>query len=608
MPPKKDQTALKRNLPPSSPSSPESLSKKPRRSSRINPLKEPEPETERLEQTASPSRPAGPGAPTPTSSPPPADTQVASQVYFSSAAENKEEAKDVWGYLTPMNSVHGEVLTLSKRSGCSKKTDTSTGNKKSGKKGTVGTSGYLIGRHPECDIVVDSPVVSNRHCVIFKETAGAEPLAIVEDLSSNGTFVNGTIVGRNKRRSLKQGDEITVAGGAVFVFRYPHHATAGRFEDSYTLGQRLGSGHFATVHIATEKRTGNNFAVKIFKKPKTDEKSRLTGLHQEVAVLMSVSHPNVLCLKETFDEDDGVYLVLELANEGELFEYIIQKGKLSESDSRKVFIQLLNGLKYLHERNIVHRDIKPENILLCDKNLTVKLGDFGLAKIIGEDSFTTSLCGTPSYVAPEILEYHKNRKYSRAVDVWSLGVVLYICLCGFPPFSDELYSEEFPYNLAEQIKQGLFEFPSPYWDPISDGALDLIDRMLTVDPEKRITVQGALEHPWVKEPKSGAADSAESLSGAFCSLGFSRKKVERERTLLSNAVKNSRKKPEDKKPVTIHQEDGSPKENGTANESGLAGTTAATTAFMKVGGKGVNETLFGETESGRSDKPEFPLF
>lgn len=154
-------------------------------------------------------------------------------------------------------------------------------------------------------------------------------------------------MGRNHRRTLKSGDEITVAGAATFVFRYPHHATAGRFEEAYTLGQRLGSGHFAVVHIATEKRTGTNFAVKIFKKPRADEKSRLTGLHQEIAVLMSVSHPNVLCLKETFDEDDGVYLVLELASEGELFELIIQQGKLSEDDSRKVFIQLLNGLKYL---------------------------------------------------------------------------------------------------------------------------------------------------------------------------------------------------------------------------------------------------------------------
>lgn len=149
-----------------------------------------------------------------------------------------------------------------------------------------------------------------------------------------------------------------------------------------------------------------------------------------------------------------------------------------------------------HERSIVHRDIKPENILLVDKDLHLKLADFGLAKIIGEESFTTTLCGTPSYVAPEILESTNHRRYTRAVDIWSLGVVLYICLCGFPPFSDELYTPANPYTLSQQIKMGRFDYPSPYWDPVSDVALDLIDRMLTVNVEKRITIDECLEHPW----------------------------------------------------------------------------------------------------------------
>lgn len=156
--------------------------------------------------------------------------------------------------------------------------------------------------------------------------------------------MNGTIVGRNNRRTLQQGDEITVAGGATFLFRYPQHTMAHRFRESYSLGEQLGSGHFATVNIATEKSTGQNFAVKIFKKRKADDK---LGFEQEIAVLMSVSHPNVLCLKETFDEEDGVYLVLELASEGELFNYILQQGKLSEDDTRKVMKQLLSGIQYL---------------------------------------------------------------------------------------------------------------------------------------------------------------------------------------------------------------------------------------------------------------------
>jgi serine/threonine-protein kinase Chk2 len=119
---------------------------------------------------------------------------------------------------------------------------------------------------------------------------------------------------------------------------------------------------------------------------------------------------------------------------------------------------------------MVHRDLKPENILLMDEDLTVKIGDFGLAKIVGEASFTTTLCGTPSYVAPEILADNRARKYTKAVDIWSLGVVLYICLCGFPPFSDELKTPNFPYSLADQIRQGLYEYPSPYWDSVGDPA------------------------------------------------------------------------------------------------------------------------------------------
>lgn len=187
-----------------------------------------------------------------------------------------------------------------------------------------------------------------------------------------------------------------------------------------------------------------------------------------------------------------------------------------------------------HERNIVHRDIKPENILLLDKNLTVKLADFGLAKIIGEESFTTTLCGTPSYVAPEILEHTNRRRYTRAVDVWSLGVVLYICLCGFPPFSDELYSPQNPYTLSQQIKMGRFDYPSPYWDSVGDPALDLIDRMLEVDVEKRITIDECLEHPWTTAQPINLHDSTDGLTGALAGLDFSKRKPLRERTLLSS--------------------------------------------------------------------------
>lgn len=141
-----------------------------------------------------------------------------------------------------------------------------------------------------------------------------------------------------------------------------------------------------------------------------------------------------------------------------------------------------------------------------------------------------------SDVAPEILANTKHRKYTRAVDVWSLGVVLYICLCGFPPFSDELYSRDNPYTMAQQIKMGRFDYPSPYWDPVGDPALDLIDRMLTVDADKRITIDECLEHPWVRNVSNhiNPADSTDGLTGAMGGLDFSKRKLQRQRTLLAD--------------------------------------------------------------------------
>jgi serine/threonine-protein kinase Chk2 len=410
---------------------------------------------------------------------------------------------------------------------------------------------------PKKDRIVGSPTVSNRHCLLFPENTSGITTAVLEDLSGNGTYVNDQLVGRNKRRELQDGDEISILDEARFSFRYPRNRDTNGFRQRYSMQQQLGKGHFASVYLCVEKNTGMRYAVKKFeKRAGPGERSKVEGLQQEIAVLMGVSHPSLLCLKDTFDEDDGVYLVLELAPEGELFNFIVMKQKLTETEARKVFVQLFQAVKYLacacgsphrttltcmqHERSIVHRDIKPENILLYDKKLTVKLADFGLAKIIGEESFTTTLCGTPSYVAPEILQSSNHRRYTRAVDVWSLGVVLYICLCGFPPFSDELYDPvNNPYTLAQQILGGRFDYPSPYWDSVGDPALDLIDRMLTVDPDKRISIDGCLEHPWTTGREIPATqlynsmDSTDGLVGQLTQLDFSRRKPVRERTLLS---------------------------------------------------------------------------
>lgn len=198
------------------------------------------------------------------------------------------------------------------------------------------------------DVVVSEGVVSNRHCLIFAENVGTDTVAVVEDVSSNGTYVNEALVGRNQRRELQDQDEIAVHGKARFVFRYPQSRQTSAFSQQYTLLDKLGKGHFAEVYLCVEKSTGKRYAVKIFTQhPGKDNRSKTEGLQQEIGVLMGVSHPNVLCLKDTFTERDHVYLVLELAPEGELFNYIVRKQKLSEDETRKLFRQLFQGVKYL---------------------------------------------------------------------------------------------------------------------------------------------------------------------------------------------------------------------------------------------------------------------
>lgn len=279
--------------------------------------------------------------------------------------ENEEE-EGVWGYLVPTAGVE-DPLVLRKRAACpvslGKEHQKVKGMQKTKKEELVAqeeqyeekkaangvpAGGYLVGRHPECDRKIHSPVVSNRHCLVFAENKNGSSIAMLEDLSNNGTYVNDALVGRNKRRELEDGDEISILDEARFIFRYPRIRDTNGFRQQYSIHGQLGKGHFATVYLALEKSSGIRYAVKKFEKRSgPGERSKVDGLQQEIAVLMGVSHPNMLCLKDTFDESDGVYLVLELAAEGELFNWIVMKQKLTEAETRKIFVQLFQGVKYL---------------------------------------------------------------------------------------------------------------------------------------------------------------------------------------------------------------------------------------------------------------------
>lgn len=213
-------------------------------------------------------------------------------------------------------------------------------------------------------------------------------------------------------------------------------------------------------------------------------------MQEEYNVMKQIEHPNVVKLYDMYQSPKKVYMVLELLTGGELFDRIVSKGNYSEQQAAEVMRDLCKALKYLHGKNIVHRDLKPENILYSSPrdDATIKITDFGLAKASNVNNMSTA-CGTPGYVAPEVL---KSKEYGPAVDVWSAGVILYILLCGFPPF----YHRD-TLELYKQIKKGQYAFPDPYWTDISAEAKDLVQRMLTVNPELRFTPDQVLAHPWI---------------------------------------------------------------------------------------------------------------
>ncbi|KRT80364.1 protein kinase [Oryctes borbonicus] len=272
-------------------------------------------------------------------------------------------------------------------------------------------------------------------------------------------------------------------------------------EDKYVLKELLGTGAFSVVRLAESKeKSGQLYAVKIIDKKAL--KGKEDSLENEIKVLRRLTHPNIVQLLETFEDKYKVYLVMELVTGGELFDRIVEKGSYTEKDASDLIRQVLEAVDYMHEQGVVHRDLKPENLLYYspDEDSKIMISDFGLSKM--EDSgIMATACGTPGYVAPEVLA---QKPYGKAVDVWSIGVISYILLCGYPPFYDENDA-----NLFAQILKGEFEFDSPYWDEISDSAKDFIRQLMCVNVEKRYTCRQALAHPWI----SGNAASNKNIHG-----------------------------------------------------------------------------------------------
>lgn len=295
------------------------------------------------------------------------------------------------------------------------------------------------------------------------------------------------------------------------------------FREKYEIREIIGQGSYSQVHLTRCKASGKFYACKIINKRCVMDKERL---REEIRIVSNIQHTNIIGVHEVFETEDEILLLLELARGGELLEKIIEKKRYTEAETKLVLHSLIEAASFLHSRNVVHRDIKPENILLASQNdhTEVLISDFGLAKVLdnGEvkmcdgssesSSQSTDFdsgseeqgigrrrkrrpraytsCGSDCYVAPEVLN---SEGYGPQVDMWSIGVVMFTLLCGELPFNVD------GSQLYRDIRRGNYSFDDPIWQTVSHAAKDLLKKLLTVNPEKRITAAEAKNHTWFQE-------------------------------------------------------------------------------------------------------------
>ncbi|KAG0366272.1 hypothetical protein BGZ54_005597 [Gamsiella multidivaricata] len=298
---------------------------------------------------------------------------------------------------------------------------------------------------------------------------------------------------RAAEEAAQQEAKLAAAAAAAEKKREKEHGPKVHPEllELYTVTDHvLGVGTFATVKEIILKSTGKSYALKIILKKTLQGKG--TMLDTEISILSKVRHPNCVSLLEMFETEDAVYLITDLAKGGELFDQLLNKGFYTEGDAARLVHEILLGVEYLHSMGIVHRDLKPENLLFEDKseNSRLMITDFGLSKVLtgGNDVLMTA-CGTPGYVAPEVLE---QIGHGKPVDMWSVGVIAYTLLCGYTPF----WGEDQP-SLFESIISGEYEYEEEYWKDISQLAKSFIDSLLR-PANQRPTATQALAHPWFR--------------------------------------------------------------------------------------------------------------
>lgn len=277
-----------------------------------------------------------------------------------------------------------------------------------------------------------------------------------------------------------------------------------RLDDFYSVAKtKTGEGSYGAVFVAVNKATNERRAVKSVEKKVFNAK--------EIGVMKTMDHPNICKLFETFEDKKQMYMVMELCEGGELFEVILSAGTFQERQAAHVMQSTFRALNYMHSHALTHRDLKPENFLVTEKvtgstieSATIKLIDFGLATGVKPGQALTTKAGTPYYVAPEVL----SGRYTEAADNWSLGVIMYIILSGYPPFNGETNPQ-----ILKSVERGEAKYPNAEWRKISGDAKDLVKGLLTKNPQKRCTAEQALQHVWI-DKKAPQAEEV-SIGSAF---------------------------------------------------------------------------------------------
>ena len=285
---------------------------------------------------------------------------------------------------------------------------------------------------------------------------------------------------------------------------YKQLLNRGNIFELYTKGELLGSGNMASVYRYTRKKDGVQLAAKVVAKKSLTELSEFTN---ELEILAACGgHKHILDLHDIFEDEENFYLLTDLLEGGELFDRICDMGVYTEAIAKEIIRPILDALRHIHSRQVLHRDVKPENLLLMNSkaDALLKIADFGVAAWLPDLEKTKfPKCGTPEYLAPEMYG-PRNCAYGKPVDVWALGCVIFIMLCGWHPF-------QVPDNMREQksriLKGDLSELQD---EDITDDAKDIIRKMLEVDPSRRWTIEQLFEHPWIKDPASEAARAAQA--------------------------------------------------------------------------------------------------